>query len=590
MMTPLLYHTVVIDGVAPMLSWLTSFGVVAYYQLIARLEGTQLVTASLRSESNRLGPFQEKGCFCLVALYFFSSSVSKIAPTRFGQFLCNARETPVVSNPDAQLRVIERLSENAIRARGTVDGLVNIKKLSELCAQRLPFHFDGVKVQQGKQQSVISKLPSLLPLSVTKQIFEKVECMLKKGWLSTNPDSVDGLPSFHLNIVSNGKPIAYSESKELDEFQEEIQSIFDLVGPHIYENLLPQVNQQLGTDTIEVSDIFIRRYGQDMLDGKSRDGISAHYDVFSRVTSVVALDDVAREGRNGLFTTAKEVSADGDARTSNHAALRRFFPLSCGDAVVHTWDVLHGVDVEEGIDRTSLIVWFTEKNSSDATVSPWLKNHPHLDSDNVAQFVLASAMESVESTLPSDATERKRNSAQSMHHEISSEKETSSVGLHKAINLYLASALRENDFAMTRLGSLIEEDLLDSKSLAKAEQILDDLQKKRSIEYPSWVHHEEETDNIGLAFQFWYEASIRGNPVAQFALGDEIMASAAHESDARLLAATLFGLAAQQGNEQAQESLTRLVQLDLQLNGVTTQSEFEANTIVQIAQAATMYL
>ena len=352
------------------------------------------------------------------------------------------------------------------------------------------------------------------------------------------------------------------------------------------------MNQQLGTDTIEVSDIFIRRYGQDMLDGKSRNGISAHYDVFSRVTSVVALDDVAREGRNGLFTTVKQVSANGDTKTSNHAALRRFFPLSCGDAVVHTWDVLHGVDVEEGIDRTSLIVWFIEKSPNDTTVSPWLENHPQLDSDNVAQFVLASAMESSGSTPPK-VSERTSKSAQSMHHGMDTEEDGSSaVRLHSAVDLYLSSASRGNDFAMTRLGSLAEDDLLDSKSLAKARQLLDDLQKTRPIEYPSWVNNGGDGKEFHkiLAFGLWYEASVRGNPVAQFALGDEIIASSMHEPDARLLAATLFGLAAQQGHAHALESLTRLVRLDLQLKGVSTKADFESSPIVQIAQVATMYL
>ena len=503
-----------------------------------------------------------------------------LAPLR----LSSAEAQVTSKSADAHLQLIQSLSENAIKARGTVNGMQNIKKLSELCAQRLPFDFGGVESQKDNQQSVISKLPSLLPSSITKQIFEKVEGMLEKGWLSTNPDSVDGLPSFHLNIVSNGKPIACGDDSALDEFQVELKSIFDLVEPHIYDKLLPHVNQQLGTNTIEVSDIFVRRYGQDMLDGKSRNGISAHYDVFSRVTSVVALDDVAREGRNGLFTTATEVSADGDTRMSNHAALRRFFPLSCGDAVVHTWDVLHGVDVEEGIDRTSLIVWFTEKTSSDNTVSPWLKNHPQLDRDNVAQFVLASAIESSEP--PPDATQGKSGSLQSMHYGIDTEKETSTGGLQKAIELYLSSASRGNSFAMTRLGSLMEEGLLDSKCLDKARLILDGMQ---TIEYPTWLDCEEET-SMALACRFWYEASIRGNALAQFALADEIMVSATHKSDARLLAATLFGLAAQQGNEQAVESLSRLVQLDLQYSGVSTREEFEASPIVQIAQTATMYL
>lgn len=477
------------------------------------------------------------------------------------------------------LDLIQNLSESAIRGRGTEAGLESMVKLSQMCAERLPFDFDDDDVESFKsdEQTVISKLPCLLPAGITNQIFEKVEGMLQRGWLSTNPDSVDGLPSFHLNLVSNGKPIASGEN--LDDFQVEIQSMLDLVGPLVYDKLLPHVKEQLKSDSIEVSDVFIRRYGHDIVEGKSRNGISAHYDVFSRVTSVVALDDVAQEGRNGLYTTVQQFSDKSHgARTSNHAALRRFFPLGVGDAVVHTWNVLHGVDVEEGIDRASLIVWFTEKTTDNDFVSPsWLENHPNLESDNVAQFVLASATESSE-PAPGEGS---LSMNQGVDKQIG--------GLAKAIDLYLSSAASGNSFAMTRLGSLLEEGLLDAPALETARDILSDLRQSRTNDIPAWVEDQNDA-SISLARGFWYEASLCGNALAQIALADEIMASFSAEPDARLLAATLFGLAAQQGNEQAVESLTRLVQLDLQFSGVSSQEEFETNPVVQTARAATRLL
>jgi hypothetical protein len=58
---------------------------------------------------------------------------------------------------------------------------------------------------------------------------------------------------------------------------------------------------------------------------------------------------------------------------------------------------------------------------------------------------------------------------------------------------------------------------------------------------------------MNLAKQFWFEGAVRGNPLAQMALADEIMfeASETGDADARALATVLFGLAAQQGIEQA---------------------------------------
>ena len=486
---------------------------------------------------------------------------------------------------------IQHLSYSAIAESDLSRKCEYLTELSELCAQRRPFSFeDDVDGATTGSDSVISKLPNLLPSAVTRKIFDKVETMLQKGWLSTNPDSVDGMPSFHLNLVSDGESIA--NVRNPDDFQQEIQSMLDMVGPFIYDKLLPHVKAQLGTDTIEVSDIFIRRYGQDVLDGQSRNGISAHYDVFSRVTSVVALDNAAQEGRNGLFTTVKDTGTEGDTRTSNHAALRRFFPLECGDAVVHTWDVLHGVDVEPGMDRTSVIVWFTEKisnNDNNNAVSPWLVNHPKLETDNVAQFVLASALESA----APPALENSGGSGgatQSMHQQAETSANPPLNGMQRAIELYISSAARGNGFAMTRLGSLLEEGLLDEAALCRAQNAVATLEAVQppSEDMQQWLVCDSSNHALTLARQFWYQASLRGVPLAQVALADELLMM--DDKAPRDTAATLFGLAAQQGHEEALDSLARLIRWDMAQKGVSSREAYEASPVVQIARAATAHL
>ena len=134
-------------------------------------------------------------------------------------------------------------------------------------------------------------------------------------------------------------------------------------------------------------------------------------------------------------------------KTSNHASLRRFFPLNKGDGVVHTWNVLHGVDVEPGLDRTSLIVWFaTDEDEEENTAASWLVKNPNLEMDDVAQFVLATALESID---------RKEN------------KDPSSTQLSEK-QLYLQSAARGNAFAMTRMGSLCDEQALSPDEVQEA--------------------------------------------------------------------------------------------------------------------------
>ena len=313
---------------------------------------------------------------------------------------------------DDPLDIIRYHTELAINQRGQPKCLEALQQLAALSQRRISYDFANNSPAENNVGTVVSPLRQLLPPNIIHKFLKQVQKMEDHGWLSTNPDSVDGLPSLHLNLVSGGKPIVPSmmmdgggDNELDDEFQLGIQQLLQIVHSPIYNSLLPKVHRLLNSTSIRISDVFLRRYGQDVCGDWTRNGISAHYDVYSRVTAVMALDDVASQGTNGLFTThvsyhSKNGGGGRGAKTSNHAALRRFFPLDRGDCVVHTWDVLHGVDVEPGIDRTSLIVWFTEGDDDDdddddeAAISPWLRNHPNLETDDVLQFVLASALSS----------------------------------------------------------------------------------------------------------------------------------------------------------------------------------------------------
>jgi hypothetical protein len=481
---------------------------------------------------------------------------------------------------DDALEVVRYYTETAIQYRGEPKGLQALETLTELCQNRQPYNFDSK--QQQQDGTVVAPFRQLLSPNTTQAFMEQVRVMEENGWLSTNLDSVDGLPSLHLNLVSNGAPIVppldSSNTEGLSDFQLGTQRLIEIVQPHIYNKLLPEVNKLLNTTTsIRVSDIFLRRYGQDICGNVTRNGISAHYDVFSRVTSVIALDDTAAEGTNGLYTTAISRSEDTKTgqrpqttgKTSNHASLRRFFPLNKGDGVVHTWDVLHGVDVEPGSDRTSLIVWFTTDEEEENTAAPWLVKHPDLEIDDVAQFVLASALESID---------RKENKGPS--NTQLSEKQ-----------LYLKSAAQGNLFALTRMGSLCDEKALSPDEVHEALRVLETLRPSSMLPGPIVEKAPNGGTNsfIEMAKRFWFEGAVRGNPLAQQALADELMVEASQtgNEDMRLVSAILFSLAAQQGSEVALESLSRVVDFDVSSRGVQSEEEFLASPVVQVARAAT---
>lgn len=473
-------------------------------------------------------------------------------------------------SPEEEFDKVKRLCENALLNPGQPSCLRALEDLSQLCSQRKPYHF--LKDNDCPEGSLLEKVHHLIPTETTEKIFEVVTKMQENGWLSTNPDSVDGLPSFHLNLISSGKRVFEEANPDIGDnepgFEHHIKELIALVSPYIYEQLLPLTQQRLGTKDIQVSEVFLRQYGEAIIDGQSRHGISAHYDVFSRVTCVIALDDTAKDGRNGLYTTHKTLHADRSTSlgtTSNHRSLRRFFPLSCGDGVVHTWDVLHGVDVEPGVDRTSLIVWFAagdEEETDKENVIPWLTKRNDLDTNPVAQFVLASGLESSEENLSGT----------------------------KAHDLYIRSAILGNLFAITRLGSLCENDELAIKQRERVRDLLKCLEESSGSLPERFLSHELDTP-LDLAKRLWWQGSMRGNPIAQVALADELMLTAMSQECADIdnhfiLAGVLFALAAQQGNDHALESLHRIQSFEAALREINHPGKFDSLITRSIAKSA----
>lgn len=466
-----------------------------------------------------------------------------------------------------EFETVRRLCEKALLNPGQPSCFKALEDLGQLCSQRKPFDFS--QDNHCPEGCLLEKVPQLIPTETTEKVFATIQEMQERGWLSTNPDSVDGLPSFHLNLVSSGKPVVENITSDGDaepDFEHHVHELTQLVFPYIYDQLLPQIQQRLSTKDIRISDIFIRRYGDAIIDGQSRHGISAHYDVFSRVTCVIPLDDTAKDGRNGLYTTHKTLRADRfsslGTTTSNHRSLRRFFPLSCGDGVVHTWDVLHGVDVEPGVDRTSLIVWFTSGENDEEGTVPWLMDRNDLDTNHVAQFVLASGLES-------------------------SNGDRSAGKIH---DLYLQSAALGNLFAITRLGSLCENEELSGNEIERVMDLLESLEDSGSSLKDNFLSREP-FSSLDLAKRLWWQGSIRGNPIAQVALADELMITAtapecADMDNHLVLASVLFALAAQQGNDHAMESLHRIQHFEASFRGINHPEEFDSLTTRSIAMSA----
>ena len=170
-----------------------------------------------------------------------------------------------------------------------------------------------------------------------------------RRWLSTNPDSVDGLPSLHLNLVSGGE-----EAAAVATLGGCVADMVDALRPHLYDDLLPAVRALTGRPGAEIADVFLRSYGAAAADDAgdedaaaedapaSRLGLSAHYDVTACATCVIALDATAAAGRSGLYVVPappppEEEEGEGRAAPAAAAARAAAPPSTPRDAGSSPW-------------------------------------------------------------------------------------------------------------------------------------------------------------------------------------------------------------------------------------------------------------
>lgn len=453
-------------------------------------------------------------------------------------------------------QAIRTYSIDAYTYRGTDRGINALSILGMLTKKTVSYDFESshddgnLATSHGGSSNLISQQKKILPESILEEITAVLGNIKQNGWLSTNLDSVDGLPSLHINLVSDGKPLFSTSSidTEQDTFEDNIRQLQAVLHPYLYETLLPRAQKLTNSTTLKISDVFIRNYGENVQpdaventeeefsNSNSRFGISAHYDIYSSLTSVIALDNVASKGDAGLFTvlnplsctSLQETENDDEVGVSNHASLRRYFPLNAGDGVLHSWDVLHGVDIDASVKRSSLIVWFTdygennvEKKDGEEGIPPWLlsqKDNCRKVRNDIHDFVLATTLSSKSNNNDAD-TER-------------------------TLDLFLKSASTGNSFALNKLGFIFSPendaedfeplmvektiDMLRLLSSSKKNPFMDHLEPIKDRFDKSNDHDDESIIPISylrniLSKALWFESATRGNISAQQSLADSLM-------------------------------------------------------------------
>jgi hypothetical protein len=183
----------------------------------------------------------------------------------------------------------------------------------------------------------------------------------------TGPDSTDAAPTFELPLFLRGAPVQHAGAAAIWS---------TLLRARVEQCILPLVRRQLRCPECVLCSAILRRYKPG-----ERLHVPPHRDTNARVTCVVELGNTSPQ-RSGLFMKDKDSTEDSMSLS-----------LEPGDAVVHSFELLHGVLVEcagggssgkegekkaratggaslAGCVRHSLVVWVHEGASQCASASP----------------------------------------------------------------------------------------------------------------------------------------------------------------------------------------------------------------------------
>ena len=188
--------------------------------------------------------------------------------------------------------------------------------------------------------------------------------LLREVEFDEDLDSVDGMSTFefyiysHNNVFPSGKP---DSSKLVRKSRENVRSKLRKITDVITQRVEDRVNllykeDKCGNSRCQVCYSFVRRYLN-----SERTTHRDHLDIKSLITVVFSLNRYGEDYVGGLYVR------------SGGSSERHFVPLFPGQAVVHSSDVLRGVDVMKG-QRWSFIMWL----ANDEKCDPRHSSHWHI--------------------------------------------------------------------------------------------------------------------------------------------------------------------------------------------------------------------
>ena len=136
------------------------------------------------------------------------------------------------------------------------------------------------------------------------------------------------------------------------------EQLHALLLPALDERIMPYARERTGESRVVVADALIRAYREE----DKRQALAPHFDASSFATIIIPLNPGQYEG--GLFV---QEGADASSRLDVDGSFDK------GDALIHSFDVMHGVEVTAG-SRFSLVLWLSDCRASlEACAAPWVR-------------------------------------------------------------------------------------------------------------------------------------------------------------------------------------------------------------------------
>ncbi len=176
-----------------------------------------------------------------------------------------------------------------------------------------------------------------------------VHAMRASRQFERGPDSTDDQPTFERHVLKYGKVQ-----------EKDVHAAF----LPLWDDFVGHVRTSLNCSTCELCNVLARRY----LPGERR-AVPEHRDINAFATAVLTLN--ADEFSGGYYVCSYDGGRRG-GQGSQTIGRHLHLPLRTGDVLVHSADVMHGVNVTRG-ERYSLVGWFKDRPGlCESDDNPWV--------------------------------------------------------------------------------------------------------------------------------------------------------------------------------------------------------------------------